>query len=70
MAGGFVPIRTSLPPAPEHLLLVIRCNCQTDCSIHQDVHVRSTALSALLLVVTVKELAAQTCHDNDTETVE
>ena len=29
---GFVPIQTSLPPAPEHLLKVIRCNCQTDCS--------------------------------------
>lgn len=30
--GGFVPLQTSLPPAPEHLLKVIRCNCQTDCS--------------------------------------
>ena len=29
---GFVPLQTSLPPAPEHLLKVIRCNCQTDCS--------------------------------------
>jgi len=29
---GFVPIQTSLPPAPEHLLQVIRCNCKTDCS--------------------------------------
>ena len=29
---GFVPLQTSLPPAPEHLLRVIRCNCQTDCS--------------------------------------
>ena len=23
---------TSLPPAPEHLLKVIRCNCKSDCS--------------------------------------
>ena len=30
--GGFVPLQTSLPPAPEHLLRVIRCNCQVDCS--------------------------------------
>lgn len=29
---GFVPLQTSLPPAPEHLLRVIRCNCQADCS--------------------------------------
>ena len=29
---GFVPLQTSLPPAPEHLLKVIRCNCQADCS--------------------------------------
>ncbi len=28
----FVPIQTSLPSAPEHLLNVIRCNCHTDCS--------------------------------------
>ena len=29
---GLTPLQTSLPPAPEHLLRVIRCNCQTDCS--------------------------------------
>ena len=29
---GFVPLQTSLPPAPEHLLKVIGCNCQADCS--------------------------------------
>ena len=29
---GFVPLQTDLPPAPEHLLRVIRCNCKTDCS--------------------------------------
>ena len=27
-----MPLQTSLPPAPEHLLKVIRCNCQADCS--------------------------------------
>jgi len=27
-----MPLQTSLPPAPEHLLQVMRCNCQTDCS--------------------------------------
>ena len=27
-----MPIQTSLPPAPVHLLKVIRCNCQTDCN--------------------------------------
>lgn len=27
-----VPIQTDLPPAPEHLLTIIRCNCQSDCS--------------------------------------
>ena len=30
--GGFVPLQTSLPLASEHLLRVIRCNCQADCS--------------------------------------
>ena len=29
---GFATLQTLLPPAPEHLLRVIRCNCQTDCS--------------------------------------
>lgn len=28
---GFVPIQIILPPAPEKLLQVIRCNCQVDC---------------------------------------
>ena len=26
----YVPLQTLLPPAPEYLLQVIRCNCQTD----------------------------------------
>ncbi|KAJ8346642.1 hypothetical protein SKAU_G00280430 [Synaphobranchus kaupii] len=29
---GFVPIQTTLPPAPEKLLRVIKCNCQAECS--------------------------------------
>jgi len=29
---GFVSIQATLPPAPEHLLREIRCNCKTDCS--------------------------------------
>ena len=29
---GFLPLQTSLAPAPEHLLQVIRCNCKADCS--------------------------------------
>jgi hypothetical protein len=31
---GFVSIQTSLLPAPEHLLKVIRCNYKSDCSTH------------------------------------
>lgn len=27
-----IPIQTDLPPAPEELLKIIRCNCQADCS--------------------------------------
>ena len=27
-----VPVMTFLPPAPDELLRVIRCNCITDCS--------------------------------------
>ena len=27
-----VPVMTLLPPAPDELLRVIRCNCTTDCS--------------------------------------
>ena len=30
--GVFLPVMTHLPPAPEALLRVIRCNCSTDCS--------------------------------------
>ena len=30
--GGLFPITTDLPPAPEDLLKIIRCNCTTDCS--------------------------------------
>ena len=29
---GWLPISTDEPPAPEELLKVIRCNCNTDCS--------------------------------------
>ncbi|KAG1710392.1 hypothetical protein GQR58_002674 [Nymphon striatum] len=32
LANTLVPIQTDLPPAPEDLLMVIRCNCTTDCS--------------------------------------
>ncbi len=27
-----MPVHTDLPPAPDYLLWVVRCNCQTDCS--------------------------------------
>ncbi len=30
--GKFAPILTDLPPAPDDLLKMIRCNCPTDCS--------------------------------------
>lgn len=30
--GGLMPVLTDLPPAPDELLRVIRCNCQSDCS--------------------------------------
>ena len=30
--GGLIPVRTDLLPAPEELLQIITCNCQTDCS--------------------------------------
>ena len=32
MEGGLTPVQTDLPKAPEELLRMIRCNCQTDCS--------------------------------------
>ena len=30
--GGLMPVHTDLPPAPDELLKIIRCNCHTDCS--------------------------------------
>ena len=27
-----VPVHTNMPPAPSHLLRVIRCNCKSDCA--------------------------------------
>ena len=30
--GKFTPALTDLPPAPDNLLKMIRCNCRTDCS--------------------------------------
>ena len=30
--GNLVPVMTDLPPAPQDMLNVIRCNCMTDCS--------------------------------------
>ena len=30
--NGYYPIMTDLPPAPEALLKVVRCNCTTDCN--------------------------------------
>lgn len=29
--AGLMPVYTDFPPAPDELLQVIRCNCQTDC---------------------------------------
>ncbi len=29
---GLMPVHTDLPPAPDELLRVIKCNCQSDCS--------------------------------------
>ncbi len=30
--GGPTPVYTDLPPAPDELLQVVRCNCRSDCS--------------------------------------
>ena len=30
--GKVIPLRTDLPPAPDHILEVIHCNCKTGCS--------------------------------------
>ena len=30
--SGLYPTKTDMPPAPDDLLKVIRCNCSTDCS--------------------------------------
>ena len=30
--SGLIPTMTDLPPAPESLIKIIRCNCSTDCS--------------------------------------
>jgi len=38
-------ISIHVPPAPEHLLWGIRCNCQTDC-VHKDFHARMCSLTA------------------------
>lgn len=47
---GFVPLRTALPPAPEKMLRVIRCNCQSECqtkSTCKKHNIRSTTFTAL-----------------------
>lgn len=30
--GKLMPVLTDMPPAPDELLKIIRCNCHTDCS--------------------------------------
>ena len=30
--GKLMPVLTEMPPAPDDLLKIIRCNCHTDCS--------------------------------------
>ena len=67
---GLVPIRTSLPPAPEHLLQVIRCNCQTDCSTLR-CSCRKHSIECTLACGNCKGTGCtNTSHDNDIETVE
>ena len=67
---GFVPIRTSLPPAPEHLLRVIRCNCQTDCSTLR-CSCKKHNIECTLACGNCKGTGCtNTSHDNDIETVE
>ena len=31
IGGQYIPIMTDLPPAPQKLLEVVRCTCQTGC---------------------------------------
>ncbi len=55
--GVMYPIKTDLPPAPESILKVIKCGCKGTCSTARCT-CKKTALNALRLVKTVKELAA------------
>jgi len=29
--GAYIPVKTDIPPAPEKLLNVVRCNCKVNC---------------------------------------
>ena len=67
---GFVPLQTSLPPAPEHLLRVIRCNCQTDCSTLR-CSCKKHNIECTLACGNCKGTGCtNTSHDNDNEPVE
>ena len=55
-----MPLQTSLLPTPEHLLQVIRCNCQTDCS----------TLRCSCKKHNIECTHACGSHDNDTDDVE
>jgi len=54
--GRLVPVPTDLPPAPDELVQVIRCNCQMDCSTMR--YTCNTMGSVLLHVVIAEDLAA------------
>jgi hypothetical protein len=53
----FVPLQISLPPAPEHLTAVIRCNYQADSSILR-CRCKRHNIECTRLVVTAGDLAA------------
>ena len=58
--GQVLPILTDLPPAPESLLHIVRCNCKSGCSRPcGGVHAASTTWNVLLFAASAEDLAAQ-----------
>ena len=55
-----VPIRSSLPPAPDELLKTIYCRCKTNCD-QNAVTVESMVWNVLSLALNAEEIHVATC---------
>ena len=64
-----MPVLTDLPPAPDELLKIVRCNCHTDCSSMHEVHMQEAQCEMHMLssMWQLQGLNSDSLEDEDLE---